>query len=143
MQWFPTFSSIRSPITCFNTLRTPPPPHLFLPAKTKNIYILSVYSLFSDRVGLPLHNTPFPGVLMKSFGAAFFDQMPFLMSTTIVHSNHSNVIVYSFVLSISFCLSNGPQFLLFYLLVIYVISRGAQGLQGAPVGKHCCNVCMI
>ena len=30
------------------------------------IYILSVYSQFSDRVGLPLHNTPFPGVLMKS-----------------------------------------------------------------------------
>ena len=27
--------------------------------------ILSVYSPFSDRVGLPLHNTPFPGVLMK------------------------------------------------------------------------------
>ena len=35
-------------------------------------YILSVYSPFSDRVGLPLHNTPFPGVLMKSIGAAFF-----------------------------------------------------------------------
>ena len=32
------------------------------------IYILSVYSPFSDRVGLPLHNTPFPGVLMKSIG---------------------------------------------------------------------------
>ena len=25
-------------------------------------------------VGLPLHNTPFPGVLMKSIGAAFFDR---------------------------------------------------------------------
>ena len=37
---------------------------------------------FSDRVGLPLHNTPFPGVLMKSIGAAFLDQMPFLTSTT-------------------------------------------------------------
>ena len=34
-------------------------------------YILAVYSPFSDRVGLPLHNTPFPGVLMKSIGAAF------------------------------------------------------------------------
>ena len=33
--------------------------------------ILSVYSPFSDRVGLPLHNTPFPGVLMKSIGAAY------------------------------------------------------------------------
>ena len=46
------------------------------------VYILSVYSPFSDRVGLPLHDTPFPGVLMKSIGAAFFDRMPFLMSTT-------------------------------------------------------------
>ena len=35
-----------------------------------NIYILSFCSLFSDRVGLPLHDTPFPGVLMKSIGAA-------------------------------------------------------------------------
>ena len=42
------------------------------------IYILSVYSPFSDRVGLPLHNTPFPGVLMKIIGAAFFlpDALP-------------------------------------------------------------------
>ena len=39
------------------------------------IYILSVYSLFSDKVGLPLHNTPFPGVLMKSIGAVFFDRI--------------------------------------------------------------------
>ena len=41
-------------------------------------YILSVYSLFSNRVGLPLHNTPFPGVLMKIIGAAFFlpDALP-------------------------------------------------------------------
>ena len=46
--------------------------------------------------------------------------------------------MYSFVLSISFCLSNGLQFLLFYLLVICVISRGA--LSDAPRstgGKHC------
>ena len=35
----------------------------------------SVYSPFSDRVGLPLHNIPFPGVLMKSIGAAFFNHM--------------------------------------------------------------------
>ena len=51
------------------------------------IYILSVCSPFSDRVGLPLHNTPFPGVLMKSIGAAFFDRMPFLTSTTSVGCN--------------------------------------------------------
>ena len=42
----------------------------------KSTYIVSVYTPFSDRVGLPLHNTPFPGVLMKSIGAAFFDRMP-------------------------------------------------------------------
>ena len=46
------------------------------------LYILSVYSLFSDRVGFPLHNTSFPWVLMKSIGEAFFDRMPFLTSTT-------------------------------------------------------------
>ena len=27
----------------------------------------SVYSPYSDRVGLPLHNTPFPGVLMNNY----------------------------------------------------------------------------
>ena len=53
----------------------------------KSIYIISVYSPFSDRVGLPLHNTPFPGVLMKSIGTAFFDRMPFLTSTTCVGCN--------------------------------------------------------
>ena len=47
-------------------------------------YILSVYSPFSERVGLPLHNIPFPGVLVKNIGAAFFDWMPFLTSTTCV-----------------------------------------------------------
>ena len=42
------------------------------------MYILSVYSPFSDRVGLPPHNAPFPGVLMKSIGAAFLqpDALP-------------------------------------------------------------------
>ena len=49
--------------------------------------IVSVYSPFSNRVGLPLHNTPFPGVLMKSIGAAFFDRMPFLTPTTCVGCN--------------------------------------------------------
>ena len=34
------------------------------------IYILSVYSPFSDRVGLPPYNAPFPGVLMKSISDA-------------------------------------------------------------------------
>ena len=54
---------------------------------TFSYYILLVYSPFSDRVGLPLHNTPFPGVLMKSIGAAFFNRMPFLTSTTCVGCN--------------------------------------------------------
>ena len=52
-----------------------------------SVYILSVYSPFSDRVGLSFHNTPFPGVLMKSIGAAVFDRMPFLTSTTFVGCN--------------------------------------------------------
>ena len=50
-------------------------------------HILSVYSPFSDRVGLPLHNTAIPGVLMKSIRAAFFDWMPYLTSTTCVGCN--------------------------------------------------------
>ena len=33
------------------------------------IYISLVYSLYSDRVGLPVHNISSPGVLMKSIGA--------------------------------------------------------------------------
>ena len=51
------------------------------------IYISSVYSQFSDRVGLPPHNTPFPGVLKKSIGAVVFDRMPFLASTICVGCN--------------------------------------------------------
>ena len=35
------------------------------------IYISSVYGLFTNRVGLRLHNIPSPGVLMKSIGAEF------------------------------------------------------------------------
>ena len=31
----------------------------------QSLYISSVYSPFSDRVGLSPHNTPFPGVLMS------------------------------------------------------------------------------
>ena len=51
------------------------------------VILLSVYSPFSDRVGLPLHNTPFSGALIKSIGAAFIDRMPFLTSTTCVGCN--------------------------------------------------------
>ena len=48
------------------------------------INILSVYIPFTDRAGLPLHNTPFPGVLMKSIGAAFFRADALLTPTTCV-----------------------------------------------------------
>ena len=54
--------------------------HLLLPvlSGTLHLYIIGLYSPFSDRVGLPLHNNPFPGVLMKSIGAAFLrpDSLP-------------------------------------------------------------------
>ena len=35
-------------------------------------------------VGPLPHNTHFPGVLIKGIGAAFYDRMPFLTSTTCV-----------------------------------------------------------
>ena len=37
--------------------------------------ISSVYSPFSDGVGLPLHNIPSSGVLMKSIGAEFLQRL--------------------------------------------------------------------
>ena len=40
------------------------------------IYILSVYSLFSDRVGLPLHNIHIPS-LFTSIMDIFFDNLKF------------------------------------------------------------------
>ena len=43
-----------------------------------------VFNLLSSRFGLPLHNTPFPGLLMKSIGALFNDRISFLASTTCV-----------------------------------------------------------
>ena len=43
-----------------------------------------VFNPFSSRVGLPLHNTPFPGLLMKSIGALFYDRISFLASTACV-----------------------------------------------------------
>ena len=45
--------------------------NIFLIVCDKNEYISSVYSPFSDGVGLPLHNIPSSGVLMKSIGAEF------------------------------------------------------------------------
>ena len=35
------------------------------------VYILLVYSQFFDMIGLPLHNIPSPGVLMKSIRVEF------------------------------------------------------------------------
>ena len=40
------------------------------------IYISSVYSPFYDKVGLPLHNIPSSGVLVKSIGANFMTGCP-------------------------------------------------------------------
>ena len=56
----------------------------------------SVSSPFSDRVGLPHHNTPIPGVLMKSIGAAFLrlDALPDV--------NHMRGMQYQIVLNIIF-----------------------------------------
>ena len=56
----------------------------------------SVYSPFSDRVGLPHHNTPFPGVLMKSIGAVF------LLPNALPDVNHTRGMQYQIVLNIIF-----------------------------------------
>ena len=56
----------------------------------------SVYSPFSDRVGFPPHNTPFPRVLMKSIGAVFLrpDALPVV--------NHMRGMQYQIVINIIF-----------------------------------------
>ena len=56
----------------------------------------SVYSPFSDRVGLPPHNTPFLRVLMKSIGAIF------LRPDTLPDVNHMRGMQYQIVLHIIF-----------------------------------------
>ena len=48
----------------------PPSLSLFLAIKSIYIWLIS-YSPFSDRVGLPHHNIPSPGVLMKNIEAEF------------------------------------------------------------------------
>ena len=60
-------------------------------------YISLVYSSFSDRVGLPLHNIPSSGVLMKSIGAGFLrpDVLPGI--------KHMRVMQYQTVLNITLC----------------------------------------
>ena len=58
--------------------------------------ISSVYSPFSDRVGLPLHHIPSSGVLMKSIEAEFFrlDALPDV--------SHMRGMQYQIVLNITF-----------------------------------------
>ena len=54
----------------------------------------SVYSPLSDKVGLPPHNTPFPGVIMKCIGAAF------LRPNALPDVNHMRGMQYQIVLNI-------------------------------------------
>ena len=56
----------------------------------------SVYSPFSDRVGLSLHNIPSSGVLMKSIAAEF------LRSDALPGVNHMCGMQYQIVLNITF-----------------------------------------
>ena len=58
----------------------------------------SVYSPFSDRVGLPPHNTSFPRALMKSIGAVF------LRPDALPDVNHIRGMKYQIVLNIIFLL---------------------------------------
>ena len=64
--------------------------------KKKLISSASVYSPFSDRVGPPSHNTPFPRVLMKSIGAVF------LRPDALPDVNHMRGMQYQIVLNIIF-----------------------------------------
>ena len=60
-----------------------------------SVYISSVYSPFSDRVGLPVYNIPSTGVLMKSIGAEILrpDALPGI--------NHMRGMQYHIVLNIT------------------------------------------
>ena len=59
------------------------------------LIIIGLYSV-SDRVVLHPHNTPFPGVLMKSIGASF------LRPGTLTDVNHMRGMQYQTVLNIIF-----------------------------------------
>ena len=60
------------------------------------IYILSVYRPFFDRVGLPLHNTSFPGGVNEEYWSSVFrpDVLPDV--------NHMRGMQYQIVLNIIF-----------------------------------------
>ena len=69
------------------------------------IYLVGLYTcfiiiglLFSDRVGLLLHNTFFPRVLMKSIGVVF------LRPDALADVNHMRGMQYQIVLNIIFVL---------------------------------------
>ena len=69
-----------------------------------HINVASVYSAFSDRIGLPLHNIPSTGVLMKRIGAYFcYDLMTFLGSTTCAEFyNYAMILFFSNSFNCSF-----------------------------------------
>ena len=52
-----------------------------------------VFNPFYSRFGLPLHNTPFPGLLMKSSGGLFYDRISFLASTACVLHLYNKLLI--------------------------------------------------
>ena len=86
------------------------------------IYISSVYSPFSDRVRLPLHNVPSPGVLMKNIGAGILrpDALPG-ESTTWVGCNTQNRLNIIFWPELNSCTNLCVQFLHKTVTLIYAI----------------------
>ena len=69
---------------------------MVFPQTVASVILLSVYSTFSDRVGLPLHNIPSSRVLMKSIGAEF------LRSDALPDVNHIRGMQYQIGLNITF-----------------------------------------
>ena len=66
--------------------------------------VSSVYSPFSERVGLPPHNVPSSGVLMKSIGAEFF-----LRPDALPGVNHMCGMQYQIVLNKTLWCTNTTQ----------------------------------
>ena len=61
------------------------------------VYMSSVYSPFTDGVGLTLHNILSPGVLVKSIGAEFF-----LRSDALPDVNHMRGMQYQIIQNFRF-----------------------------------------
>ena len=72
-------------------------------------YISSYYSPFSDRDGLPLHNIPSSGVLMKSIGAEF------LRPDALPRVNHMRGMQYQN--SYKYCILSGTRLIRLYKFV--------------------------